>query len=148
MRIISDVIDQLAHDSHHPGSQLDQLINQELEKILDALLDNSEDVEAAIISSVDGLSRAQRLAADMDEHRFAAMSSALLALSGSLAQEGRKGQTQNVLIEGSSGKIFLLHASPSLLLTVFTRAGANLGMSLAYARQATDEINALVEALV
>jgi len=147
MQIISDVIEQISHNQHADATQVDQLLNQELSNILDALLEDCEDIKAAIISSVDGLSRAQRLATDMDEHRFAAMSSALLALSDNLAQEGQKGQSENVLIEGSQGKIFLLHASPTLLLTVFTRRGANLGMSLAFARQATEEIGALVEAI-
>lgn len=75
------------------------------------------------------------------------MSSALLALSDSLVQESNKGKTENVLIEGDQGKIFILHASPKLLLTVFTQKQTNLGMSLAHARQATEQINALVEVL-
>ncbi|MBI1423868.1 MAG: hypothetical protein GC149_10420 [Gammaproteobacteria bacterium] len=147
MRIITDVIEQISHKSPSQTSQVDELLNQELSSILDALLETTDDITAAIISSVDGLSRAQRLKNDMDEHRFAAMSSALLALSDNLAKESKKGQSENLLIEGSHGKIFILHASPSLLLTVFTRQGANLGMSLAYARQATEEISALVETI-
>ena len=147
MRIINDVIEQISHDKQAKSSQLDELLNQELGNILDSLLETTDDITAAIISSVDGLSRAQRLTADMDEHRFAAMSGALLALSDNLAKESKKGRSDNVLIEGSQGKIFILHASPSLLLTVFTRQGAALGMSLAYARQATEEISALVETI-
>lgn len=147
MRIIKDVIEQISHNTQGKPSQLDEVLNQELSVILDSLLETTDDIMAAIISSVDGLSRAQRLTTDMDEHRFAAMSSALLALSDNLAKESKKGQSENLLIEGSHGKIFILHASPTLLLTVFTRQGANLGMSLAYARQATEEISALVEAI-
>lgn len=147
MRIIKDVIEQISHTTPAQTSQLDAVLNQELGRILDSMLESTDDIAAAIISSVDGLSRAQRLTTEMDEHRFAAMSSALLALSDNLARESQKGETENLLIEGSHGKIFILHASPSLLLTVFTRQGANLGMSLAHARQATAEINALVETL-
>lgn len=147
MRIIKDVIEQISHNTPAKTSQIDELLNQELATILDSLLECTDDIMAASISSVDGLSRAQRLTADMDEHRFAAMSSALLALSDNLAKESEKGRSENVLIEGSQGKIFILHASPTLLLTVFTRKGANLGMSLAYARQATEEISALVEVI-
>jgi predicted regulator of Ras-like GTPase activity (Roadblock/LC7/MglB family) len=147
MRIIKDVIEQISHSAPGKTTQVDELLNQELSTILDSLLASTDDISAAIISSVDGLSRAQRLTQEMDEHRFAAMSSALLALSDNLAREGKKGQSENLLIEGSHGKIFILHASPNLLLTVFTRQGANLGMSLAYARQATEEISALVEAI-
>ena len=147
MRIITDVINQISHKNQVQESKPDEILDQELNKILDSLLNTTDDISAAIISSVDGLARAKKLSNDMDEHRFAAMSSALLALSDSLVQESNKGKTDNLLIEGNSGKIFILHASPKLLLTVFTQPNANFGMSLAYARQATEQINALIEVL-
>ena len=147
MRIITDVINQISHQHQTQDASPDERLNQELGKILDNMLSNTDDIIAAIVSSVDGLARAQRLTPDMDQHRFAAMSSALLALSDSLVKESNKGKTENVLIEGDQGKIFILHASPRLLLTVFTQKQANLGMSLAHARQASEQINALIEVL-
>ncbi len=147
MRIINDVIEQISHTNLEQDTQTQEVLAQELDKILDALLTSSEDISAAIISSVDGHSKAQRLEADMDEHRFAAMSSALLALSDNIASEGGKGNTENVLIEGTNGKIFLLHAGPKHLLTVFTHNCGSLGMPLAYAKQATEQIAALMEVL-
>jgi len=147
MQIIDDVIDQISHRQHEKDAQIQEILSQELNKILDGLFSNSDDISAAIVSSVDGLSKAQKLEAGMDEQRFAAMSSALLALSDNLAQEGNKGSTENVLIEGTNGKIFLMHAGPEHLLTVFTRENSNLRMSLAYAKQATEQIEALMEVI-
>jgi len=147
MRIINDVIDQISNTHLGQDKQTQEILEQELNKILENLFASTEDISAAIISSVDGLAKAQRLEAEMDEHRFAAMSSALLALSDNLASEGKKGNTENVLIEGTNGKIFLLHAGPEHLLTVFTNNNASLGMSLAYAKQATEQISALMEVL-
>ena len=147
MRIITDVINQISSSNQPEISHPDEVLTSELLKILDKLLTNSSDINAAIVSSVDGLAMAQKLSTNMDEHRFAAMSSALLALSDSLVQESQQGQTENVLIEGNNGKVFILHAGPKLLLTVFTLPTANLGMSLAHARRAIEEINALIEVL-
>lgn len=100
-----------------------------------------------MVSSIDGIAWAERLRKGFDQHRFAAMSSALLALSDNLAREGQKGATQNVLIEGDKGKIFVMHAGENLLLTVFTGSSANLGMSLAHAKQAAEKISYLADAL-
>ena len=147
MRIINEVIDQISHNNLEQETQVQDVLTQELNKILDNLFSNSENISAAIVSSVDGLAKAQKLETDMDEHRFAAMSSALLALSDNLASEGSKGNTENVLIEGTNGKVFLLHAGPTHLLTVFTDNQASLGMSLAYAKQAAEQITALMEIL-
>ena len=147
MRIINEVIEKISHNHLEQASNVQDVLTQELNKILDNLFASSDDISAAIVSSVDGLSKAQKLESGMDEHRFAAMSSALLALSDNLASEGDKGNTENVLIEGTNGKIFLLHAGPKHLLTVFTDNRASLGMSLAYAKQATEQIAALMEVL-
>ena len=147
MQIINDVIEQISHNHTKQDDQIQAILAEELNKILDNLFASSEDISAAIVSSVDGLAKAKKLESDMDEHRFAAMSSALLALSDNLASEGKKGNTENVLIEGTNGKIFLLHAGPEHLLTVFTGNSANLGMSLAFAKQAAEQIVALMEVI-
>ncbi|MGD8785260.1 MAG: roadblock/LC7 domain-containing protein [Thioalkalispiraceae bacterium] len=145
MQIINEVIDQISTSHNEKDPQLQKILIEEFDKLLDSMLSHTEDISAAIISSVDGLAQAQKLDSDMDEQRFAAMSSALLALSDNLADEGKKGRTDNVLIEGSNGKIFIMHAGPNYLLTVFTRDNANLGMSLAFAKQAIEQIEALLE---
>ena len=147
MHIIRDILESLNKKGYNKEVNDPLVLDQQLDNIVQTLLRSTEDISAAIISSVDGLARSKQLAEGMDEHRFAAMSSALLALSDNLVREGNKGNIENVLIEGSNGKIFILHAGPQFLLTVFTRHGANLGMSLAYARQATAQIIALMEAL-
>jgi predicted regulator of Ras-like GTPase activity (Roadblock/LC7/MglB family) len=143
MRLLTDVINKISTESSNTKAEVSAIINRELTEILDQMMLKTEDVSAAVISSLDGIAWAERIDKGFDQHRFAAMSSALLALSDNLCQEASTGETQNVLIEGANGKIFVMHAGSSLVLTVFVRPGANLGITLAYARQATNAIAAL-----
>jgi len=112
----------------------------ELSIILAKLMADCDDIAGAMISSTDGHAQAQMLASELDYNRFAAMSSALLALSDTLINETQQGDTKNILLESESGNIFILHAGNQLLLTVFSKPESSLGMSLAYARKAAEEI--------
>lgn len=147
MEVLRQVIDNISDNSSSHSNDVTDLAHQELNKILDEMMQFGEDIGAAMVSSVDGIAWAERLRKEFDKHRFAAMSSALLALSDNLAREGKKGATQNVLIEGSEGKIFVMHAGENLLMTVFTDASSNLGMSLAHAKQAAEKISYLADSL-
>ncbi len=144
MQLISDVIDRIRVDSLARSDAISAVIGRELDAILGDLLQAAEDVSGAIVSSVDGIAWAQRLEEGFDEHRFAAMSSAAVALSDNLAAEAGRGSTRNMLIETDAGNVLLMHAGDSLLLTVFTRGQAQLGMALAYGRQAAEKIACLV----
>lgn len=147
MRLLADIIEKISNNSSdHSGDAL-TLVHRELHKILTEMMDRSGDVDGAMVSSIDGIAWAEALREGFDKHRFAAMSSALLALSDTLVSEGRKGRTQNVLIEGENGNVFVMHAGTNLLLTVFTKGKSNLGISLAYAKQAAEAISCLSAAL-
>ena len=141
MELLSEVIEKISDNSS--SSDISSVITQELTNILDQMMRQTDDIMGSMISSIDGIAWAERLESSLDKHRFAAMSSALLALSDNLSSEAETGTTKNVLIEGNDGKIFVMHAGSNLLLTVFVKSGANLGISLAYAKQATETISAL-----
>ena len=145
MQLIDNVIDQISDHNSSQKENISSAINEALLQVLNEMIDFSDDIEGAIVSSADGIALAEHLPNGLDKHRFAAMSSALLALSDSLGEEGQKGQTQNVLIESVNGKVFLMHAGANLLLTVFTNSQSQLGGCLAYARQATEQIAALAD---
>lgn len=144
MELLSKVISEISGTSSSHSEQVSCVIREELTHILSELMERAEDISSAMISSVDGIAWAQMLDEGFDQHRFAAMSSALLALSDNLAREGNTGSTKNVMIEGDNGKIFVMHAGNNLLLTVFTKAGANLGIPLAFAKQAAEKVEYLV----
>jgi len=145
MELMAEIIGKLQNNNYIYDESVDSAITQALLLVLDDLMTKGDDINAAMICSVDGVPWASKIDDDFDQNRFAAMSGALLALSDNIADEAKKGETHNVLIEGANGNIFVLHAATNLLLTVFTMGNSNLGISLAFARQATETITALIE---
>lgn len=142
MRLVSEVIERISEESEVSSSALSWALRDSMAAILDDLMASGECLGASV-SSIDGIAWAERLQPGFDKHRFAAMSSSLLAISDELASEQRCGPTRNMLIEGEAGKIVIMHAGPMLLLTVFSRETVTLGMVMAHARQAADKLAAM-----
>jgi len=143
MAIITEINSKLRESKTHLESHIEKEPSAELSIILANLMTNCRDIAGAMISSTDGHAQVQMLAEDMDYHRFAAMSSALLALSDSLLNETQQSDTKNILLESDGGNTFIMHAGNQFLLTVFSKPSSNLGMSLAYAKKAAAEISCL-----
>ncbi len=143
MESISEIIDKVSDESASHSGDISRVIQKKLGDILSNLTSSCNEITSAMISSSDGLAWASYLNDGLDQHRFAAMSSALLALSDNLITETNNGKTKNVILESSEGNVFVMHAGNNLLLTVFTKAGANLGMPLAHAKKASEEIDEL-----
>jgi len=141
MASVTEINSKLRELKHRREKDSPQNVSAELSTILANLMSDCGDIAGAMISSTDGHAQAQQLASELDYNRFAAMSSALLALSDTLISEIQQGETKNILLESESGNIFILHAGNQLLLTVFSKPLSNLGMSLAYARKAAEEIS-------
>ena len=144
MEVLSQAINKIIDESALNENGVAVEINRQLLIVLDEMMDRGEDIDAAMVSSLDGIAWAEKLSKGFDQHRFAAMSGAMLALSDNLVKEANKGQINNVIIESENGHIFLLHAGQDLILTVFTRSKDNLGMSLAHAKIATQTISVLL----
>jgi predicted regulator of Ras-like GTPase activity (Roadblock/LC7/MglB family) len=136
-RDISSLVERIQSSG---TSALSDDFRAQLNTLLTALVDESSDILGALVTSSDGHAWGQVLPAGFDGKRFAAMSSALMALSDTLAREAKKGPTVNVMVEGMEGNIYVLHAGKNLSLTVFTNIKPNLGLTLAQARRAADRI--------
>ena len=107
-----------------------------LHRILDALLAETPELEAAAVVSVDGLPMASALPEPFDEDRVAAMSAALLSL-GERASEGLgRGLLSQVAIEGDTGAVFLVGAGEEAVLVAVAPRGAKAGLVLYEARRA------------
>lgn len=89
---------------------------------------SSGEVEAAAIVSVDGLSIASALQADVEEDRVSAMSAAMLSLGERIAAELGRGQLQQVFVRGENGYVILTAVGEEAVLTVLTRKDAKLGL--------------------
>jgi len=113
------------------------------EQLVERLRDlqaSSGDVEAAAIVSVDGLSMASSLPADIEEDRVSAMSDAMLSLGERISSELGRGALEQVMVKGENGYVILTAVGEEAVLTVLARKDAKLGLIFL-------DINRSVEAL-
>lgn len=111
-----------------------------LREALEHLMQESTDIEAAALVSLDGFMIASALPEGMHEDRVGAMSAAILALGERAAAELGRGQLTQVFIEGAQGYVLIVAAGGRAVLTVLARREAKLGLVLYDMRAAADII--------
>jgi hypothetical protein len=104
-------------------SRTEQLVEQ-----LRDLQASSQDIEAAAIVSIEGLSIASVMPAYVEEDRVSAMSAAMLALGERIAGELGRGSLDTVYVKGQSGYVILMAVGEEAVLTVLAREQAKLGL--------------------
>jgi hypothetical protein len=120
-------------------SRSDQMIAR-----LRDLAASSPDVEASAVVSVDGLTMASALPAQVEEDRVAAMSAAMLSLGERIANELGRGNLDQVYIKGENGYVVLMSVGSEAVLTVLARQQAKLGLLFLDMRRATEDLAALL----
>lgn len=105
----------------------------------------SSDMEASAAITTDGFVIGAVLGEGVDEDRFAAMCASLLALADRAADEIKRGRLRQVLIEGDSGLMLLVHAGSDAVMAVAAKPSKNLGMILLEARKSALKIKAVLE---
>jgi predicted regulator of Ras-like GTPase activity (Roadblock/LC7/MglB family) len=114
-----------------------------VERLRDLQL-STPDVEASAVVSVDGLTIASSLPADVEEDRVAAMSAAMLSLGDRIAGELGRGVLDEVYIHGNDGYVLLTSVGVEAVLTVLTRQQAKLGLVFLEMRRAAEDLERLV----
>ncbi len=117
---------------------------QRLAERLRLLRTSSPDIEASAIVSVDGLTIASDLPADVEEDRVSAMSAAMLSLGERIAGELARGSLDQVYIHGADGYVLLMAAGNDAVLTALARKEAKLGLVFLDLRRASTDIGAMV----
>lgn len=120
-------------------SRTEQMVDR-----LRALQASSPDVEASAVVSVDGLTMASALPADVEEDRVAAMSAAMLSLGERIATELGRGDLDQVYIRGAQGFVILMAVGSGAVLTVLAREHAKLGLLFLDMRRATEDLTDLL----
>ena len=105
---------------------------------------SSPDVEASAVVSVDGLTMASALPADVEEDRVAAMSAAMLSLGERIATELGRGVLDQVYIKGENGYVVLMAVGQEAVLTVLARQQAKLGLLFLDMRRTTEDLAKLL----
>ena len=102
------------------------------------------DIEASAVVSVDGLTIASDLPADVEEDRVSAMSAAMLSLGERIASELGRGILDQVYIRGGDGYVILMSIGDEAVLTALARKGAKLGLVFLDMRRAAADLRSLL----
>lgn len=102
------------------------------------------DIEASAVVSVDGLTIASDLPADVEEDRVSAMSAAMLSLGERIASELGRGTLDQVYIRGDDGYVILMSIGEEAVLTALARKGAKLGLVFLDMRRAAADLRSLL----
>ena len=116
-----------------------------LDRILNELVGQVPEIEAASVVSFDGLAMAAQLPAGMDEDRVAAMSAALLSLGERAAEGLGRGTLSQVYIEGENGTVFLISADDEAVVVAVAAKGAKVGLMLFEVRRAAAAVGAALK---
>jgi predicted regulator of Ras-like GTPase activity (Roadblock/LC7/MglB family) len=123
------------------------LTKSRTEQMIERLRDlqvSSPSVEAAAVVSVDGLSMASSMPAEVEEDRVAAMSAAMLSLGERIAGELGRGTLNQVYIKGENGYVILMAVGEEAVLTVLARKDAKLGLIFLDMGRAVEDLEKLV----
>ncbi len=97
-----------------------------------------------MVVSVDGLSMASSLPANMEEDRVSAMSAAMLSLGERIASELGRGRLEQVYVKGENGYVLLQAIGEEAVLTVLARQQAKLGLIFLDMNRTVSELEKLV----
>ena len=117
---------------------------QQMIERLRSLRMSTPDVEASAVVSLDGLTIASDLPADVEEDRVSAMSAAMLSLGERIATELGRGGLEQVYIRGNDGYVFLTSVGEEAVLTVLARKDAKLGLIFLDMKRAAEDLSAIV----
>lgn len=114
-----------------PAAQARQATREErLAAALNDLMQESQEIQAAALVSLDGFTMASALPDGMQEDRVGAMSAAILGLGERAAAELGRGSLSQVFIEGEGGYVVLIAAGDRAVLTSLADPEAKLGLVL------------------
>jgi predicted regulator of Ras-like GTPase activity (Roadblock/LC7/MglB family) len=105
---------------------------------------SSPDIEASAVVSVDGLSIASALPAEVEEDRVSAMSAAMLSLGERISTELGRGTLEQVYIKGEKGYVILMSVGEEAVLTALAREQAKLGLIFLDMRRAVEALQRLI----
>ncbi|SCG85977.1 roadblock/LC7 domain-containing protein [Methanobacterium congolense] len=121
-------------------------IREDVGRILNELLERAPgDVTGAALLRPDGLMIASVLSQDTDEKRLAAMGAAIVGTSQRTCDELSRGDLNEIIIEGSTGKATFSFAGTKGILAVLSPKEVNLGLVLMEIERTSESIAKAME---
>ncbi|GAA6169940.1 roadblock/LC7 domain-containing protein [Sessilibacter corallicola] len=113
---------------------------QVVEDNLSNLLDTSDGIYAALLSSVDGHALAKKSVDELSETRLAAMTSSCLALGEKIAIEAQQTGCNFVIIQNTDGFLVMRRVDKKLVITTLANKNINLGMVMSATNSVADSL--------
>ena len=114
---------------------LSKLVQPQATQHLQQLLENCDDVQAALVVTVDGNLCAMQQKGDYALERLATMGSSLMSLGDTITAELKMGNCDNIISENEQGIVAFMHINDKLVLISITTHKNALGMLLSHSRR-------------
>jgi predicted regulator of Ras-like GTPase activity (Roadblock/LC7/MglB family) len=119
----------------------DSSLKERLTQILKGLGGSVQGLEGAFLVRPDGLIVASWISSPRDSSVTAAMSAAVLNIGANVMKQLELGDLKRVVVSGDKGDIVLVKAGESMILSVITGKGANLGMIFVKLAQTSEKLS-------
>ncbi len=116
-------------------------LREDVGGLLKELLERAPgDISGAAVLRPDGLMIASALPKEADEKRVAAMGAAMVGTSQRTCDELERGDLNQVVIDGATGKAILAYAGEKAILAALSPGEVNLGLALLELERTADKI--------
>ncbi len=113
-------------------------------QLLKSLLQNTSEICAAVVTTLDGHLCAKEQRDEYALERLATMGSTLMSLGDTITAELKMGACRNIISENEGGIVAFMHINQDLVLVTLTQQLNALGMLLAHSRRCAAEIAKLL----
>jgi uncharacterized protein len=113
-----------------------------LQSTLQSFVNQTPDIQGAVLVSLDGLPLASYLPTAMDEERVSAMSATMLSLGERIGKELGRGDADRLFVEGDQGYAVLTACGSEAVLLVLAASGVKQGLLMLEIKRITAEIKA------
>lgn len=117
---------------------------EQTQSILNNLRTNLPDITGALIATTDGLAISRVFADNTDFQRVAAMAATALGLGRRITETLGAGEFTETSVSGKDGNVYIYATGPKGVLAVITKPGTNLGLLHLEARDAAQQIAAVL----
>ena len=107
---------------------------------LGVLFNNFNDIEGALVSTLDGQLLASQQKGNDSLERVAVMGGSLVSLTDTMIAELNLGHNENVISQNENGILAFMHINPQLVLVSFTRNKLALGLLLAHCNRCCEAL--------
>jgi len=120
---------------------LSHLEKVQLQQRLQTLIADCDEIQAALVVTVDGHLCAMQQRENYPLERLATMGSSLMSLGDTITAELRLGSCKNIIAENEEGIVAFMHVNSALVLVTLTVQKNAMGLLIAHSRRCATELS-------